>query len=148
MAKKRPRSDTAPGQLVLPLHFGGTNCIRAGHLCRKNSVREALTHALASCGMSREDVASEMTRLTGEAVSVNHLHNWCSDAKKEWRFPLELATAFCKITGDFGLIEAVLDGTEMGLADAHTLKAAEYGKLLAEEKKRAAKKRELLEALA
>ena len=148
MTKKRTASDTAPRQLLLPLRNGGTSGIRAGRLCRKNAVREALTQALLVCDLSREDVAAELTRVTGEAISVNHLHNWCSDAKKEWRFPLELVTAFCQITGDYGLIAAVLDGTGMGLADERTLKAAEYGKLLAEEKKRAAKKRELLEALA
>ena len=124
MTKKRTSPDIAPRQLLLPLQNGGTNSIRAGRLCRKNAVREALTHALSACDLSREDVAAELTRVTGEAISVNHLHNWCSDAKKEWRFPLELATAFCQITGDFGLIAAVLDGTGMGLADAAILQAA------------------------
>lgn len=147
MAKKRTPSDTDHRQLCLPIQNGGTNTIRAGRLCRKDAVREALTQALAACGLSREDVAEEMTRLTGEAISRNHLDNWCSDAKREWRFPLELATAFCRITGDYGIIGAILEGTGQGLADERTLKAAEYGRLLAEEKKRAAKKRELLEAL-
>jgi len=148
MTKKLTPSDRAPRQLLLPLRNRGTSGIRAGRLCRKNAVREALTQALAACELSREDVAEELTRVTGEAISVNHLHNWCSDAKKEWRFPLELVTAFCQITDDYGLIAAVLDGTGMSLADERTLKAAEYGRLLAEEKRRAAKKRELLEALA
>ena len=147
MAKKRTSSDTHPGQLTLPIPHGGITGIRAGRLCRKEAVREALTQALAGCGMSREEVAAEMTRLTGEPISRNHIDNWCSEAKREWRFPLELATAFCRITGDYGLVEAVLDGTGLGLADERTMKAAEYGRLLAEEKKRAVKKRELLEAL-
>jgi hypothetical protein len=110
-------------------------------------VREALTEALAACQLTREAVAQEMTRLTGESVSVNHINNWCSDAKREWRFPLELAAAFCLITGDFGLISAVLDGTGHGLADEGTMVLAEYGQILGEERKRASKKRELLERL-
>lgn len=147
MTKRRSTSDTAPRQLLLPLHSGGTNGIRAGRLCRKDSVREALTEALSACQLTREAVAQEMTRLTGESVSVNHINNWCSDAKREWRFPLELATAFCLITGDFGLISAVLDGTGHGLADEGTMVLAEYGQILVEERKRASKKRELLERL-
>jgi hypothetical protein len=147
MTKRRTTSDTAPRQLLLPLHSGGTNGIRAGRLCRKEAVREALTEALAACQLSREEVAQEMTRLTGEAVSVNHIHNWCSEAKREWRFPLELATAFCLITGDFGLIAAILEGTGHGLADEGTMVLAEYGQILVEERRRASKKRELLERL-
>jgi hypothetical protein len=147
MTKRRTTSDTAPRQLLLPLHSGGTNCIRAGRLCRKDAVREALTQALAGCQLSREEVAQELTRLTGEAVSVNHVHNWCSEGKREWRFPLELATAFCLITGDYGMISAILDGTGHGLADEGTMVLAEYGQILVEERKRASKKRELLEKL-
>jgi len=147
MTKKRGSSDTARGQLLLPLCSGGTNSIRAGNLSRKDAVREALTHALAACPMSREEVAEELSRLTGEAISRNHLDNWCSTGKREWRFPCELTTAFCRITGDFGLVVAVLEGTGFGLADDRTLKAAQYGRMLAEEKKRTAMKRKLLEAL-
>ena len=88
-----------------------------------------------------------MTRLTGEAVSVNHIHNWCSGGKREWRFPLELATAFCMITRDFGLISAILDGTGHALADEGTMVLAEYGQILIEERKRSSKKRALLERL-
>lgn len=147
MTKKSGSSDTARGQLLLPLCNGGTNSIRAGNLSRKEAVREALTHALAACPMSREKVAEEMSRLSGEAISRNHLDNWCSTGKREWRFPLELVTAFCRITGDFGLVVAILEGTGFGLADDRTLKAAQYGRMLAEEKKRTVMKRKLLEAL-
>lgn len=143
MTKKRTLPDTGPRQLCLPIRNGGTNAIRAGRLCRKEAVREALTQALAVCGMSREDVAEEMTRLTGEAISRNHLDNWCSEAKREWRFPLELATAFCRITGDYGLIEAILAGTGHRLADELTMKAARLGVLAVEKKKLAQEEREL-----
>lgn len=147
MTKRRATLDTGPKQLLLPLHSGGTNSIRAGRLCRKDAVREALTEALSACQLSREEVAQEISRLTGEAVSVNHVNNWCSEAKRDWRFPMELATAFCMITGDFGVIAAILEGTGHGLANEETRVLAEYGQILVEERKRASKKRELLERL-
>jgi hypothetical protein len=143
MTKRRTTSDTAPRQLLLPLHSGGTNGIRAGRLCRKEAVREALTVALAACPLSRDEVAQELTRLTGEAVSVNHINNWCSEAKREWRFPAELATAFCMITGDFGLISAILEGTGFALADEKTRKAARLGVLVAQKRENAQEMREL-----
>ncbi|AGW12805.1 hypothetical protein DGI_0916 [Megalodesulfovibrio gigas DSM 1382 = ATCC 19364] len=147
MAKKRPLPDNAPRQLLLPLAPCGTKGMRAGMLLRKDAVREALTEALAGCPLSREEVAAELSRLTGEAVSVHHLHSWCSEAKREWRFPLELVTAFCLVTQDFGVLAAVLDGTGQALADKETMTLAEYGRLVAEDKKRAARRRELQERL-
>lgn len=143
MTKKRPHSVLGPRQLSLPLHDSATNTTRAGMLARKDAVRESLTQALAGCGMSREEVAAEMTRLTGESVSRNHIDNWCSDAKREWRFPLEFVTAFCQITGNYALIEAVLTGTGQRLADERTIKAARLGVLAVERKKLAREEREL-----
>lgn len=103
--------------------------------------------ALAACQLSREEVAGEMSRLTGEAVSVNHVNNWCSEAKREWRFPMELATAFCQITGDFGLISAILDGTGRDLANEESKVLEEYGRVLVQKRKAAIKERKLLEKL-
>jgi len=122
--------------------FGGrSNAFRAGMLARKDAVREALTHGLSNCGLSREDVAQEMSRLTGEHISRGHLDNWCSEGKRDWRFPAEYMTAFCIITGDYGLVAAVLDGTGQGLADEETRSFAELGRAIVEERKIAAKLR-------
>jgi hypothetical protein len=120
---------------------GRSNAFRAGMLARKDAVREALTSALSSCGLSREDVAAEMSRLTGEHISRGHLDNWCSEGKRDWRFPCEYVTAFCIVTGDYGLVAAVLDGTGQGLADEETRAFAELGKTIVEERKIAAKLR-------
>jgi len=147
MAKKTTVSAGTPRQLTLPLFQGRTNTIRAGMLARKDAVREALTQDLAECGLSRDDVAAEMSRLTGEPISRNHLDNWCSDAKREWRFPAEFSTAFCAVTGGTRVLQAILDGTGHGLADEKTMTLAEYGQILVEDKKRAAKRRKLQERL-
>lgn len=147
MSKKRASRDAGPKQLLLPLGDSDSQSIRAGQLCRKEAVREALTLALAHCDLSREDVASEMSRLTGEAISVNHIHNWSSGAKRDWRFPMEYATAFCIVTGDWSVVAAILDGSGMVLADEETVTLAQFGGLLAEEKKRQKQKKALMEKL-
>jgi hypothetical protein len=91
--------------------------------------------------MSREDVAAEMARLTGEPISRGHIDNWCSEGKRDWRFPLEYVTAFCVVTGDYGLVAAVLAGTGQGLADEETRAFAELGQTIVEERKISAKLR-------
>ena len=147
MAKKHHSLDKAPRQLLLPLVNGGTNTIRAGKLGRHNAIREALTSALASSSLSREEFAAEMSRLTGESLSTNHLNNWCSTAKKDWRFPMEYAAAFCLIAQDFGLFEAALEETGRELADEESKVLAEYGRVLVQKRRAASKERELLERL-
>jgi hypothetical protein len=147
MAKKRTSLARAPHQLLLPLGTSGTNTIRAGRLGRHEALREALTSALANCPLSREEFAAEMSRLTGESLSVNHINNWASSAKKDWRFPMEFAAAFCLVAGDFGLFEAALDGTGRELADEESRVLAEYGRVLVAKKRAACKERELLEKL-
>jgi len=141
MSKNRPASDTHPKQLPLPMFKGRSNAFRAGMLARKDAIREALTSGLSSCGLSREDVAAELSRLTGEHISRAHLDNWCSEGKRDWRFPLEYVTAFCVVTGDYGLVAAVLDGTGQWLADEETRAFAELGQTIVEERKIAAKLR-------
>lgn len=121
--------------------------MRAGALCRSKAVREAFVSALKESGLDRDYVAAEMSRLTGEAVSVTHLNNWCGESKQEWRLPLEYASAFCLIVEDWGVFVAALEGTGRELADKQVMLAAEYGRLVAEKKKRAVKERELLEAM-
>lgn len=147
MTKRRTTSDTAPRQLLLPLHSSGTNGIRAGRLGRHDAIREALTSALSRCSLSREAFAAEMSRLTGESISTNHLNNWAATAKKDYRFPMEYAAAFCLIAQDFGLFEAALEATGRELADEESKVLAEYGRVLVQKRKAASKERELLERL-
>lgn len=147
MTKKRTSPDTASHQLLLPIHSGGTNGIRAGRLQRHEAIREAIVMTLGNSSLSREAFAAEMSRLTGESITVNHLNNWCSEAKGQWRFPLEYAAAFALVGQDFGIIAAGLDGTGQILADERTMKAARLGQLVAEKRRRAKEERELYEEL-
>jgi hypothetical protein len=88
-----------------------------------------------------------MSRLTGESITINHINNWTSGAKRDWRFPLEYASALVVITGDAGIIAAVLDGTGMAMLDEGDQMYVEYGRLVVEEKQRQKKKRALMQQL-
>jgi hypothetical protein len=147
MAKKQHKNDIA-GQLRLPIPLAGDEQPeRAGTLCRRDAVREALKIALSGCVLSREVIAEEMSRLTGESITVHHLNNWTSESKVEWRFPLEYLTAFITVTGDAGVVDAVLCSTRLALMDEETRTYAEYGRMLVEEKRQRKQKAELLKQL-
>lgn len=133
-----------PFQLALPLTESGTAHLRAGSLRTKEAVHEALKSALNGCGLSREDVAKEMSRLVGEHISINTLNNWCAEGKTNRRFPLECAKALAMITGDMGLLEAAL-APEFTPLDGDGKAYLEYGRLAIEDRERAKRKRELVE---
>jgi hypothetical protein len=82
--------------------------LRAGPLLIKEAVHEAIKQALYRCSLEREEMAKELSRLVGEEIFIHVLNNWCAAGKHNRRFPLELAKALERITGDKSILEAAL----------------------------------------
>jgi hypothetical protein len=131
-------------QLSLPLTKTRTSHLRAGALRVKEALHEAVKRALNGCGMDREDVARELSRLVGEDISLHALNNWCAEGKTNRRFPLECAKALALITGDTGILDAAL-GPEFEALDENGRAVLEYGQLLLEDSMRSKRKRQLKE---
>jgi hypothetical protein len=119
----------------------------AGKYRRKEAVQEALKRTLRNCVLSREEIAEEMTRLTSERITVSHISNWTAESKNGWRMPLEYAAAFFAITRDPGVIKAALSGSGIGVLDDKDYALFELGKIIAEERSRSKKKRQVMERL-
>jgi hypothetical protein len=120
--------------------------LRAGSLRVKAAVHEAIKRALADCELSREQVADELARLTGEEISLHSLNNCCAEGKSNRRFPLEWAKALTLITGSRGILEAAL-GPEFAALDERGQACREYGELVLKDKLRSRRKRELQERI-
>jgi len=121
---------------------------RAGSLRVKEGVKEALKQALDRCGLDRETVADELSRLVGEPVSVHTVNNWVADAKGDRRFPLEYAGALTAITGDVGFLQAALaGGAGIKVLAPEEVAYYELGKITAEERARRKRKRAVLEKI-
>ncbi|SDB03373.1 hypothetical protein SAMN05660653_00148 [Desulfonatronum thiosulfatophilum] len=144
MTKKKARTDRGQLQLPLDLH---REPVRAGGYRVRDAVQEALRETLEKCPISREDLAEEMSRVTGESVTVNHLNSWTAASKQGWRFPLEFAAAMAMITGNTAILDAALSVTGFRVVSVDDLKIMEFGRLTLEEKKRASRKRALMEEL-
>jgi hypothetical protein len=114
---------------------------------RHEQIREALRTALRDCGLSREVVAEEVSRLTGDNVSVHHINNWTAESKDGWRLPLECVAALTIVTGDPGIIRAALDGTGMTVLNQEETAVYELGKLTREDMERKKKLKETKEKL-
>lgn len=60
----------------------------------------ALSYSLRHAGKSREQIADEMSELTGEEISVHMINAWVCQSKEHHRFPLEYLPAFIKVTAN------------------------------------------------
>jgi hypothetical protein len=121
--------------------------LRAGALRAKEAVNEALKTALDKCGQSREEIATELSRLVGEEISVHTLNNWCAEGKNNRRFPLELAAALAIITGSDEILNAALGVAGYRVLDADQAAYYDLGLITAEELAGRKRKREVMERI-
>jgi hypothetical protein len=98
--------DNRPIQKPLPLKERSPSHFRAGSFRRKESVKEACKAALEKCALNRDEVAKELSRLTGDEISIHTLNNYIAEGKNNRRMPLEYTEALVEITGDKGIVEA------------------------------------------
>jgi hypothetical protein len=143
----KPKTAGRQIQLTFPLEKIESRKHRAGSFRRHDHVSEALKDALKNCGLAREVVAEELSRLTGDQISVNHLNNWTAESKNGWRLPLEYAAAISVITGDIGIVKAALEGSGVKVLDEEEAAIYELGRITAEDMKRKKKKKEVMEKL-
>ncbi len=147
MSKRPQKMDTGTVQLTLPLSSLPSRQRAAGSLRTSEAVKEALGQALRSCGLSRETVADELTRLTGEPVSVHAVNNWAAPGKHDRSIPLDQLAALCVITGSEALALAALAPAGLLVLTQDQKPLYELGRLTAEDRARARRKRELWEKI-
>lgn len=63
------------------------------------AIRHLVSAALDRSGMSRAEVAVELTNQVGERVTEAMLNDWSSQSKRRLRFPAAFVPAFCQVTG-------------------------------------------------
>ncbi|WP_320174915.1 hypothetical protein [Maridesulfovibrio sp.] len=143
MSKRNRKSDNRMVQLTLPLSSLPSQSLESGSLRRFEAVKEALGHALKECGLSRDVVAEELSRLTGHQVSIHQLNNWAAPGKEDRPIPLHFVAALTEITEDYSLIKAALEGTGCKLLGPEEVAYFELGIMAAEDKKRTKKRKEL-----
>lgn len=101
--------------------FDGRKEVVPGTLNDAGVVRAALIEAIRKCGKSREELADQMSSLTGTEVTVRRINAFTAESREDYRFPSELARAFCLATGDFSLLRRQAE-----LAGFHLVTETEY----------------------
>jgi len=101
-------------------------------------IRAVITEAMKNCGLSREQIADEMTRLSGMKVTERQLNNFSADSREEYRFPSELERAFCAATGDDRLLTCRAELAGLHVIDDAGWKLLELGREYLRSKRAAA----------
>lgn len=107
-------------------------------------VRAGLVEAIRLSGLSREQIADEMSRLTATSVTVRRLNAFTAESREDFRFPLELVRAFCVVVNDFSLLESVASQANLYLVSETAHDLIDLGREYLKEK-RANEKRQLIE---
>lgn len=147
MSKKAPVIDHGMVQLRLPLSNLPSQAHKAESLRTSGAVKEALRSALDACGLSRDTVADELSRLTGADVSIHTINNWASTAKADRHIPTNMLTAITIVTGDPGVARAALEPAGLAVLSADQVPLYELGRITAEDKARAKQRKALWEKI-
>jgi len=135
-------------QLTLPLSELPSQKRRSGSLRAKEAVKEALRRALHHCGIPRDVVAEELSRLTGEDISIHQVNNWVSPAKEDRSMPLEYAAALATVTGDTAFLSVALEAAGILVLSHEQAPYYELGRITAEDRARARKRKDILGRIA
>ncbi|WP_028574327.1 hypothetical protein [Desulfonatronovibrio hydrogenovorans] len=134
-------------QLTIPMSEIPSRKRRAGSLRRCEAVQESIYDALKQCALGRDFIAEEMSRLTGDKISVNHINNWTAESKNGWKLPLEYAAALAVITGDDRILRAALAGSGLHVINQEERDLLDLGRITADEMQRRKKKRDIIRRL-
>lgn len=145
MSKRKPDSDERMVQLMLPLSSLPSQRLQSGSLRTFEAVKDGLNRSLKDCGLSREIIAEEISRLTGHDITVHQINNWAAPSKEDRPTPLHFLAAFTEITGSPALAEAALDGTGYKLLTPEEVVFYEIGKDEVEKRKQAKARKALWE---
>lgn len=104
MPNREEKLDNGPGQAEL---FSAATRHPAS-LDVDLTLRMTVTQILRDCKKSRETIAEEMTFLTGVKVTDHMLYCYSAESKEAHRFPAAFIPAFCRATGDYRLLSALV----------------------------------------
>ena len=138
MSKRKPGLDMRLVEMCVPMSSLPSQQLEDGSLRTFESVKAAVNHALRQCGLSRDVVAEEVSRLTGHKITKHQINNWAAQGKEDRPVPLNVLAALIQITGDHSLAEAALAGTGLQLLTPDEAIYYEIGVMEAEKKEQAA----------
>jgi hypothetical protein len=77
---------------------------------------------------SREQIAEEMSALTGDRITVRMLNSYTSEAAEQHRWPAQYTRAFCHVVDDWQLLHCITERSGFQLITDEEAEFLELGK--------------------
>jgi hypothetical protein len=116
-----------------------------GSLNDESVVRGVVTEAIRHSTKSREEIAEQMSGLSGDHITVRMLNSYTSEAAEQHRWPAQYTRAFCQVIGDWGLLRCISERSGFHLINDDEVLLLDLGRQFLV-RKRADEKIALLEA--
>ncbi len=105
-------------------------------------LREQISKTIKKTPLSRDQIVSKISELTGKNISVHQLNAWTAESKPGHYFPAEFIPAFIIATADDGLLDLICSELGGNFIKIEQL-TEEYGRVESEIRKLEARKIEL-----
>ena len=101
-------------------------------------VRDVLYASIAKCNKSRDQIAEEMSWLSGREVTVRFLNGVTSESQEEYHWHADLDRTFCAVVGDDRLLTCRAELAGLHVIDDTGWALLELGREFLREKEAAA----------
>jgi hypothetical protein len=91
-------------------------------------VRDIITQTIKACGLSRAQIADQMSYLLGEKVTERMISSYTSEAMEKHRWPLHFSRAFCEVTRNWKLIRCVAELVGFTVIEGDDVNILELGR--------------------
>lgn len=91
-------------------------------------VRGLITDGIKKSQKSREQIAEDMSALTGQRVTLRILNAFTAEAAERHRFPIAWARAFCVAVNDWLLLKFIAERAGCELIDSKESQVLEIGR--------------------
>lgn len=81
---------------------------RPGRMCLSSKLLASVKSAIKTAPKSREQIADDMTELSGRKITVAMINNWTAESHPH-DLPAALIAVFCESTGDYGPLLVIND---------------------------------------
>ena len=150
MSKKRKKTDKRQMSLfdvLKNIAAGSSESSPEGELDVADKLRLALKTAIKQSGLSRPQIAGEMSHLLGHEVTRTTIDSWTAESKERNRIPAEYLPAFCRATCDREPIRLLAERGDMFAMPGPEALRAEIQKFNEAECKARAEKRKRMRFL-
>lgn len=127
-----------------PSLFNGEEPPSPGSMNDDGLIREIVTATIKNNPKSRQQIAEEMSRLIGSAVTERMLNSYTSEAAEQHRWPMQFTRAFCYVVQDWSLLRCIVERSNFYMITAAEAELLALGREYLKQK-RASERIEALE---